>query len=221
MCATGASGTMAVKYGTMRHNVLNLEVVLPNGEIVDTAGKDKRARKSSAGYNLTSLFIGSEGTLGVITKATLRLHPQPENKSCSIAKFPNARAAIESVVDIMKLDIPVARIEFIDEMAVEASNKYSQDSAKELSTLMFEVHGSNLDHANEQLEMIGDVCSAYEGEYSIPSQTLEEMHKMWHARHAALYAAKGLRPGSQVISSFLSLSSFSLCLNVFFIYSAS
>merc|ERR1712038_480340 len=126
MCATGASGTNAVRYGTIKENCLNLEVVLPDGRILDTAGKNKRPKKSSAGYNLTNLFIGSEGTLGVITNATMKLHPLPESVSAAIVHFPTIESAVDTVVQTMQSSLPIGRIELLDEVSIKATNDYSK-----------------------------------------------------------------------------------------------
>ena len=125
MCATGASGTNAVRYGTMKENCLNLEVVLSDGRIIETAGQGCRASKSSAGYNLTSLMVGSEGTLGLITAATLRLHPSPECVAAAVVSFPNIQAAVDCVVNILQASLPLARLELLDEVQMSACNRYS------------------------------------------------------------------------------------------------
>ena len=125
MCATGASGTNAVRYGTIKENCLNLEVVLADGRIVHTGGKDKRPRKSSAGYNLTNIMVGSEGTLGIITKATIKLHAQPEAIASAVVNFPNIKSAVDTVVSTLQCVLPMARMELLDEVAVAACNKYS------------------------------------------------------------------------------------------------
>ncbi|XP_014812843.1 PREDICTED: probable D-lactate dehydrogenase, mitochondrial, partial [Calidris pugnax] len=126
MAATGASGTNAVRYGTMRPNVLNLRVVLPDGRLLHTAGPGRQPRKRAAGYDLTSLFVGSEGTLGFLTQATLRLHPLPEAAAVTIASFPSVRAAVACTVQVLQAAVPVARIEFLDEVMVGACSRYSK-----------------------------------------------------------------------------------------------
>ncbi|XP_069405693.1 probable D-lactate dehydrogenase, mitochondrial isoform X1 [Ovis canadensis] len=142
MAATGASGTNSVRYGTMRDNVLNLEVVLPSGQRLHTAGRGRRFRKSAAGYNLTGLFVGSEGTLGLITAATLRLHPVPEATVAATCAFPTVQAAVESTVHILQAAVPVARIEFLDEVMMDACNRHSKLNCCVAPTLFLEFHGS-------------------------------------------------------------------------------
>ncbi|PIO37400.1 hypothetical protein AB205_0021080 [Aquarana catesbeiana] len=142
MAATSASGTNAVRYGTMRDNIINLEVVLPDGQVLDTAGKDRRFRKTSAGYNLTNLFVGSEGTLGIITKATLRLYGVPEATVAAVCAFPNVQAAVDSTVQILQYGVPIARIEFLDDVMMDACNKFNGLSYPVLPTLFLEFHGS-------------------------------------------------------------------------------
>src|SRR5690606_37490105 len=139
MCATRASGTNAVRYGTMRENVLNLKVVTASGEVIRTG---RRARKSSAGYDLTRLFIGSEGTLGLITEITLRLHPIPEAISAAICNFPTVDDAVRTVIETIQTGVPVARIELMDLQTVKAVNRYSKLSLRESPLLLFEFHGS-------------------------------------------------------------------------------
>src|SRR5690606_15877917 len=139
MAATRASGTNAVRYGTMRENVMSLKVVTANGRVIETAS---RARKSSAGYDLTRLFVGSEGTLGIIVEVTVRLYPQPEAVSAAICNFPDLDAAVNSVIEVIQMGVPVARIEFMDAHAVRATNRYSHLSLRESPLLLFEFHGS-------------------------------------------------------------------------------
>lgn len=142
MAATGASGTNAVRYGTMRDNVINLEVVLPDGRLLHTAGRGRHYRKSAAGYNLTGLFVGSEGTLGIITSATLRLHPAPEATVAATCAFPSVQAAVDSTVQILQAAVPVARIEFLDEVMMDACNRHSKLNCPVAPTLFLEFHGS-------------------------------------------------------------------------------
>ncbi|KAG9461000.1 hypothetical protein GDO78_018452, partial [Eleutherodactylus coqui] len=142
MAATSASGTNAVRYGTMRDNVINLEVVLPDGRVLSTAGEERSFRKTSAGYNLTGLFVGSEGTLGFITKATLRLYGVPEATVCAVCSFPSVQAAVDSTVQILQCGIPIARIEFLDDVMVDACNKYNALSYPVRPTLFLEFHGT-------------------------------------------------------------------------------
>ncbi|KAL3171811.1 hypothetical protein MRX96_001452 [Rhipicephalus microplus] len=154
MCSTSASGTNAVRYGTMRENVLNLEVVLPDGTVIYTAGKGRRTRKTSAGYNLTNLFVGSEGTLGIITQATLRLHSAPQVVVAAVVPFPTTTAAVEAVVQTLQCNVPVARIEFLDEHTITACNKYSKTDYKVTPTLFLEFHGSSDEAVREQVDIV-------------------------------------------------------------------
>ena len=159
MVATGASGTTSIKYGTMKSNVKNLEVVLPNGEILYTKGKNRRPWKSSAGYNLTDLFIGQEGTLGVITSACVQLHPRPLTLSAAVCSFESIKEAIESVVGIKQSGIPVARMEFLDSVQIEACNKFTEKSGGKQHevkpTLFLEFHGSSERDVDEQAKVAG------------------------------------------------------------------
>ncbi|XP_043563118.1 probable D-lactate dehydrogenase, mitochondrial isoform X3 [Chiloscyllium plagiosum] len=154
MAATSASGTNAVRYGTMRENVINLEVVLADGRIIHTAGKERRFRKTSAGYNLTNLFVGSEGTLGIITKTTLRLYGIPESMVSAVCSFPTVQAALDCTVQILQSCIPIARIEFLDDVMVDACNKYSNLRYTVASTLFLEFHGTERS-VEEQVQATG------------------------------------------------------------------
>ncbi|XP_034880664.1 probable D-lactate dehydrogenase, mitochondrial isoform X3 [Mirounga leonina] len=151
MVATAASGTNALRYGTMRDNVLNLEVVLPGGRLLHTAGPGRHFRKSAAGYNLTGLFVGSEGTLGLITAATLRLHPAPEATVAATCAFPSVQAAMDTTVHILQAAVPLARIEFLDEVMMDACNRHSRLTCSVAPTLFLEFHGSERALA-EQIE---------------------------------------------------------------------
>ncbi|KAL3860695.1 hypothetical protein ACJMK2_010786 [Sinanodonta woodiana] len=162
MCATSASGTNAVRYGTMRENTMNLEVVLADGTVFDTAGKGKRTKKTSAGYNLTNLFVGSEGTLGIITKATIRLYPQPEATISATCHFESVQAAVDTTVQVLQYGIPIARIEFLDEVSVDACNKFSKLNMTVAPSLFLEFHG-NASVLEDQTKLVGkpystDVC---------------------------------------------------------------
>ena len=137
MCATGASGTNAVRYGTIKENCLNLEVVLADGRILHTGGKDKRPLKSSAGYNLTNIMVGMEGTLGIITQATIKLHAQPEAIASAVVNFPDIKSAVDTVVTTLQCALPMARLELLDEVAVAACNKYSNLILVETPVLQF------------------------------------------------------------------------------------
>jgi D-lactate dehydrogenase (cytochrome) len=195
MTATRASGTNAVRYGTMRENVLALTVVLADGRIIRTA---RRARKSAAGYDLTRLFVGSEGTLGVITEVTLRLYGIPEAISAAVCPFPTIEAAVNTVITAIQSQIPVARIELLDDVQMDAINKYSKLAYKVAPTLFFEFHGSprGVDEQVELVKAIAEDNGAPAKDFRWASSP-EERSKLWQARHDAYYAALALKPGSK------------------------
>ena len=197
MTATRASGTNAVRYGTMRENVLSLEVVLPDGRIIRTA---KRARKSSAGYDLTRLFVGSEGTLGVITEVSLRLYGIPESITAAVCNYPDLESAVNTVIATIQSGIPVARIELIDEVQIEAINNYSKTNFPVEVTLFLEFHGTEAG-AREQAEMVKAISDEFGGGDFQWTEKLEDRNKMWQARHDAAYAAMAMRPGAKMIAT--------------------
>jgi len=197
MTATRASGTNAVRYGTMKDNVLALKVVLANGEAITTAS---RARKSSAGYDLTRLFVGSEGTLGVITEITLRLHGIPEAIAAGICPFPLVEAACQAAILTIQSGIPVARIELLDELQVKASNAYSKLTLPEHPMLFVEFHGSKQGVA-EQSERFGEIARELGGGPFEWATQAEDRTRLWQARHDAYWACRALRPGAQAVAT--------------------
>ncbi|NXU17131.1 LDHD protein, partial [Pardalotus punctatus] len=226
MAATGASGTNAVRYGTMRPNVLNLRVVLPDGRLLHTAGPGRQPRKRAAGYDLTSLFVGSEGTLGFLTQATLRLHPLPEATAATIASFPSVGAAVACTVQVLQAAVPVARIgecqgpevswevqvpvvelstasshpEFLDEVMADACSRFSGMGLPAEATLLLELHGSRHSLA-EQQQQTEEIVRQNGGSGLAWAEGLEEREQLWSMRHNAWYAALALRPGCQGYST--------------------
>jgi D-lactate dehydrogenase (cytochrome) len=197
MAATRASGTNAVRYGTMRENVLGLTVVTADGRIVHTGG---RARKSSAGYDLTRLFVGSEGTLGIITEVQLRLYGLPEAISAAVCQFGDLAGAVDTVIVAMQLGIPVARIELLDDVQMDACIRYSQLEYEAKPTLFFEFHGTEAG-VREQAEAIESIASEHGGSRFQWATAQEERSRLWKARHNAYYAALALAPGKQAFAT--------------------
>ena len=197
MSATRASGTNAVRYGTMRENVLALEVVTAGGEIIRTG---TRAKKSSAGYDLTRLMVGSEGTLGVITEITLKLYPLPEAVSAAICSFPSIEAAVRTTIQIIQMGIPIARVELIDVNTVRIVNKYARLTLREEPMLLMEFHGSPAS-VKEQAELVQELASEHGGNAFEWASTPEERTRLWTARHNSYFAAVQSRPGCKVIST--------------------
>jgi len=197
MAATRASGTNAVRYGTMRENVLALEVVTASGEVIRTG---TRAKKSSAGYDLTRLFVGSEGTLGVITEITLRLYPLPEAISAAICSFPSIEAAVRTVIQVIQLGVPIARVELIDHNTVRMVNAHSKLALREEPMLLMEFHGSPAG-VKEQAQTVQEIASEFGGNAFEWATTPEERTRLWTARHNAYFAAIQSRPGCRAIST--------------------
>jgi len=197
MCGTRASGTNAVRYGTMRDNVIAITAVLPNGEIVKTAS---RAKKTSAGYDLTRLMVGSEGTLGVITEITLKLYGIPETIAGGVCSFPDVESACNATILTIQSGIPVARIELLDTLQVKASNAYSGLTLPEQPALFLEFHGTEAS-VGEQSDLFGCIaedCGGGEFQWAIKA---EDRTHLWQARHDAYWAALGLRPGAKGVST--------------------
>ena len=197
MAATRASGTNAVRYGTMRENVLALEVVTASGEIIRTG---TRAKKSSAGYDLTRLMVGSEGTLGVITEVTVKLYPLPEAISAATCSFPNIEAAVRCTIQIIQMGVPIARVELIDANTVRAVNAHSKLSLREEPLLLMEFHGSPAS-VKEQAELVQEIAGEHDGQAFEWASTPEERTRLWAARHMAYFAGLQSRPGSRAITT--------------------
>jgi D-lactate dehydrogenase (cytochrome) len=197
MAATRASGTNAVRYGTMRENVLGLTVVTAEGKVIKTG---TRAKKSSAGYDLTRLFVGSEGTLGIITEVTLKLYPQPESISAAVCSFNDISSAVNTVIVTMQMGVPVARVEFLDENGVKAINKHDKLTLPEKPLLLFEFHGSE-NSVKEQAEIVQEIAQEH-GAIGFEWATRpEDRSRLWQARHNAYFALLQLRPGCRAIST--------------------
>ncbi len=197
MSATRASGTNAVRYGTMRENVLALEVVTASGEVIRTG---TRAKKSSAGYDLTRLMVGSEGTLGVITEVTVKLYPLPEAISAAVCSFPSIEAAVRTTIQIIQLGIPIARVELIDANSVRMVNAHSKLTLREEPQLLMEFHGSPAS-VKEQAEAVQEIAAEFGGNAFEWATTPEKRTRLWTARHNAYFAAIQSRPGCRAIST--------------------
>ncbi len=194
MAATRASGTNAVRYGTMRENVLALEVVLADGTVIETG---TRARKSSAGYDLTHLFVGSEGTLGIITKLTVRLYGQPEHIAAATCAFPTIDDAVNTVILAIQTGLPMARIELLDELQMKGMNTYNPDmNMAEKPYLFLEFHGSPAG-VEEQVASFRDIAEEFGVQDFEWASKTEDRNRLWAARHSAYYAGKSLRPGAE------------------------
>ena len=197
MSATRASGTNAVRYGTMRENVLSLKVVLADGRIIQTS---RRAKKSSAGYDLTRLFVGSEGTLGIITEVTVKLHPVQAAMSAAVCAFPTIEGAASTVIQTLQMGIPVARSELLCATTMAALNAYSKMSYREMPTLLLEFHGSEASVV-EQAETVQELARENGGLDFQWATKAEERSKLWEARHHAYFACLQLKPGSRALST--------------------
>ena len=195
MASTRASGTTTVRYGTMREVVLGLTVVLADGRVIHTGG---RARKSAAGYDLTRLFVGAEGTLGVITEVTLRLFGLPDGIAAAVCPFPTLEGAVRTVITTMQIGVPVARIELLDELQIDAVNRYSKLDYPLQPTLFFEFHGVSDRVVAEQAELVQEIAAEQGGAAFQWAATPEDRTRLWHARHNVHHSALALRPGSKM-----------------------
>ena len=197
MAATRASGTNAVRYGTMRENVLSLKVVLADGRVIQTS---RRAKKSAAGYDLTRLFIGSEGTLGIITEVTVKLYPVQEAMSAAVCAFETVDGCTQTVIQTIQAGIPIARSEIVCDKTIEAINRYKKTSYRVAPTLFFEFHGSK-SSVVEQAEAVQEIARENGGKDFIWATKPEERTQLWDARHNAYFACLQLRPGSRAVST--------------------
>jgi D-lactate dehydrogenase (cytochrome) len=197
MTATRASGTNAVRYGTMRENVLALEVVIAGGEVIRTG---TRARKSAAGYDLTRLLVGSEGTLGIITEITLRIYPLPEAVTAATCSFPSIETAVRTTIATIQMGIPIARVELIDGQTVAMVNKYSHLSLPEQPMLLMEFHGSQAG-VEEQTAAVQEIAAEHGGSAFAWARTPEDRTRLWTARHNALFAALQSKPGCRCVTT--------------------
>ncbi len=194
MAATRASGTNAVRYGSMRDNVINIEMVLADGSIIRTA---RRSRKSAAGYDLTRLMVGSEGTLGIFTELTVKLYPTPESMSAAVCNFETVEGAIDTVIEMIQYGIPVARVELLDDLSMKALNLYSKTDFNEAPTLFFEFHGSE-QGVEEQAVLTQEIANQNNGSEFKWTTNTEERSTMWRARHDAAWAHKALHPKGEI-----------------------
>lgn len=197
MVGTRASGTNAVKYGTMREQLLSLKVVTPSGEIIETG---TRSRKSAAGYDLTHMFCGSEGTLGIVTEISLKVHGIPEKVAAGVCRFPDLSSAVNTVIAVIQMGIPVSRIELLDALSIKAVNAYSKTTYPEAITLFLEFSGATA-AVEEQLESFGELASSEGGKHIEFAETQEEINALWHARHQLYYATCALDPGKYAVTT--------------------
>ncbi len=198
MTSTRASGTTAVRYGTMRENVMGLTVVLADGRVIKTG---TAARKSAAGYDLTKLFVGAEGTLGVITEVTLRLHPLPEAVGAASCTFATIRDAVETAIEIIQLGVPVARIELMDELQIDACNRYSKTNYPVAPILFFEFHGDSERYVSDQAETVKNIANDHHGTGFQWFATPEERETLWKMRHEAYFANLAIRKGGKMFTT--------------------
>lgn len=197
MAATRASGTNAVRYGTMRDNVINVTAVMPNGSIIKTG---QRAKKSSAGYDLTRLLVGSEGTLGIITELTLKLHGLPDKIAAGVCQFPSVEAACNATILAIQSGIPLSRIELLDGLQVEMVNKYSNLDYEPCSTLFVEFHGSKTS-VEEQIQFFGTIVDECGGSALHAVNSTEERNRLWQARHNVYHSVMAWRPGAKAFAT--------------------
>ncbi len=197
MASTRASGTTTVRYGTMRENVMALEVVLADGRIIRTGS---RAKKSAAGYDLTKLIVGSEGTLGIITELTLRLHGQPEGISAAVTAFPDVASAVNAVIQTIQMGVPMARIELLDEVSIRGLKQHFKADFPEAPHLFVEFHGTDRS-VKEEAETMGEIAREFGATDFKWASLAEDRNELWKMRHNAYFAAKGLRPGCQAVTT--------------------
>ena len=197
MASTRASGTNAVRYGTMRMNVMGLTLVTPTGDLIKTGG---RARKSAAGYDLTALYVGSEGTLGIITEIIVKLHPVPEKIAAAVVSFPSLEKTVKTVIEILQCAIPIARVELLDNVQMSAINLHAKMNYPELPTLFLEFHGSPAS-VKEQIEFVEEIASENGGGEFNWAEKTEDRTKLWEARHEAFFANRNLQPGNNILTT--------------------